>query len=122
MNKELTTSTKDEDKIFKMTRSALQNKIVTKEIRVLSRGNDEQVWKISGSDGISFIFNGKEIRKLTIAVEVKAIPTKKTISQEFTDKKFVKKMHDLFVNKENLMKLQEKQKINFISEFKSNLK
>lgn len=114
-----------QDIIFECTKGALRGKTVSKKIKPLGDTNDEEEWVINGFDRNIFVFHtadyGKKVKELVIFAIVKDSDTKKEI---FNDEKFVRKMYNLFLNKEKEMlkqKLQQTQK-NFIEQFKSNIK
>ena len=126
--KEKTQSAESELKIYEYTKTALKGKTVTKQIQSFGRGHDSHIWKISGSEQISFIFRvyeyGKRMDYLQISIMVKAIPTNRQVSQEFHNIDFVQKMYNLFLEQERLMYVtkQQKNKEEFVKEFKENLK
>lgn len=118
-----------DNSIFEITKAALRDKkIVTKHIRPFGGGHDEHIWKIQGSENISFIFDvndfGKQVNGLTISIEVKAIPTNKIAEHTLKNKELAKQMYNLFVNKENACKAQsvKKETASFVEQFKTHLK
>ena len=114
--------------IFNCTKTALKGKTVSKIVRALGSGSDEQEWKINGFEKNVFVFHtkeyGKEVTALAISAEAKSGSQNNVLKETFNDVEFIKKMHNLFVNKEKEMFRQKTQQTLavFVESFKSNIK
>ena len=118
----------NEKKVFEYTKCALKGKTVEKKIHALGAGNDEQIYRISGSNNVAFTFKmadyGKVVESLTISITIKNIKSQNTVTENFSNSEFVKKMYNMFTNKEKYMLEQRRKKTqtNFVEQLKINLK
>lgn len=119
---------KMQNEIFNTTDLALKGKRVTKKIIPLGAGFDDQKWIIEGFEKNVFVFHtsefGKKVHALTIFATAKKINSESVLKETFSSDDFVKKMHCLFINKEQEIfkkKINKTQK-KFVEQFKCNIK
>lgn len=126
----MTDSTKNklQDGVFAITRKSLKGKSITKSTNSLYGGHDEIRFKISGSDTVEFLFDtsdfGKVVNSLKISITTQTMHSNNVKEERFSDKDFVQKMYNLFLNREAAIYKQQQDaiKAGFVENLKNNLK
>ena len=126
----MTDSTKNklQDGVFAITRKSLKGKSITKRTNPLYGGHDEIIFKISGSDTVEFLFDtsdfGKVVNSLNISITTQTMHSNNVKEERFSDKDFVQKMYNLFLNREAAIYKQQQDaiKAGFVENLKNNLK